>query len=723
MLFRLALILHLARPFYAAIALVVIMFGTSIAFSQALAQAMTYPITKKVDQTDVYFGTSVADPYRWLEDDNAADTKAWVTEQNKVTFAYLDRIPYRSRVLERIKQLVNYARYSAPFQKNGYIYFQKNDGLQNQAVLYVQKGFDGVPEVLLDPNTFSSDGTVRLTTFSLSRNGKHAAYGKTAIPGSDWRDIYVMDMATRKTLPDVIQWVKYAGVSWRGDGFYYSRFPQPEASKQLTTRDANQKVYYHKLGTPQSEDTLVYENPEHPTFYASVDATEDERFAFLQVQDPSKRGNTLAVRDDGKGEKAFRPIIAEFSDDSFDPVDNIGDKVLISTNRAAPNRKIMLYDPKRPDEKDWTTFLPEKNDRLEHITSAGGKVFVTYLKDVAAHTYVYDRAGKLENEIAFPGPGTASGFEGLKDDREIFYVFTSMNYPPSIFRYDIASRKASVFRIPEIPGFKEGAFESKQVFFSSKDGTRVPMFLVYKTGLKLDGKNPTILYGYGGFDITLNPTFSASRLAWLEQGGVFAMANLRGGGEYGEKWHEAGMRLRKQNVFDDCIAAAHYLIDQRYTSPQYLALQGGSNGGLLVGAVVNQRPELFKVAIPEFGVMDMLRFQKFSSGNGWVADYGSSDDEAQFHYLAAYSPLHNIKTDVNYPATLVMTSDHDDRVVPAHSFKYIATLQEKSGGQAPHLIRIDTNSGHGSSNLSKGLEEAADIYSFIWTSMDVVPGY
>jgi prolyl oligopeptidase len=713
------LILHLARPFRSAIALGIIMFTDATAFSQA----MTYPITKKLDQTDVYFGTSVADPYRWLEDDNAADTKAWVTEQNKVTFGYLDKIPYRAQVLARIKQLVNYARYSAPSQRNGNIYFLKNDGLQNQSVLYTQKGFDGVPEVLLDPNTFSSDGTVRLTSFSLSKNGKYSAYGKTAIPGSDWRDLYVMDMATRKTLPDVIHWVKYSGVSWRGNGFYYSRFPQPEASKQLTTRDANQKVYYHKLGTAQSEDTLVYENPAHPTFYAGVATTEDERFAFLQVQDPSKRGNTLAVRDDNKGEKTFRPVISEFSDDRFDVVDNIGDRILISTNRAAPNRKVMLYDPRKPDEKDWTTFLPEKSDRLEYVSTAGGKIFVTYLKDVAAHTYVYDRTGKLENEIALPGPGTASGYEGRKGDHEVFYVFTSMNYPPTIFRYDIASRKTSVFRIPEIPGFKEGAFESKQVFFSSKDGTHVPMFLVYKTGLKLDGRNPTILYGYGGFDITLNPTFSASRLAWLEQGGVFAMANLRGGGEYGEKWHEAGMQLKKQNVFDDCIAAAQYLIDQHYTSPQYLAVQGGSNGGLLVGAVINQRPDLFKVAIPEFGVMDMLRFQKFSSGNGWVADYGSSDDETQFRYLAAYSPLHNISASVSYPATLVLTSDHDDRVVPAHSFKYIATLQEKSGGQAPHLIRIDTNSGHGSSNLSKGLEEAADIYSFVWTSMGVTPKY
>ncbi len=712
-----------AWPLGGAIALYIITFCNAAALSQNLPQTMTYPTTKKVDQTDVYFGTSVADPYRWLEDDNAADTKAWVTEQNKVTFAYLDRIPYRPQVLTRIRQLVDYARYSAPFQKNGYIYFLKNDGLQNQSVLYVQKGLEGTPEVLLDPNTFSPDGTVRLTSFTLSRNGKYAAYGKTAIPGSDWLDVYVMDMATRKNLPDVIHWVKYLGVSWRGDGFYYSRFPQPDPATQLTAPDANHKVYYHKLGTPQSEDALVYEIPEHPTYYVEVETTEDERFVFLEVQDPSKRGNTLAVRDDSKGEKAFRPIIAEFSDDSFDPVDNIGDKILISTNRGAPNRKVMLYDPKKPDEKDWTTFLPEKSDRLQTISHAGGKLFATYLKDVAAHTYVYDRAGKLENEIRFPGPGTATGFDGRKEDREVFYIFTSMNYPPTIFRYDIASHKESVFRIPEIPGFKEGAFESKQVFFTSKDGTRVPMFLVYKTGLKLDGRNPTILYGYGGFDITLNPTFSASRLAWLEQGGVFAMANLRGGGEYGEKWHEGGMRLKKQNVFDDCIAAAQYLIDQHYTSQQYLALQGGSNGGLLVGAVINQRPDLFKVAIPEFGVMDMLRFQKFSSGNGWVADYGSSDDEAQFRYLLAYSPIHNIKPTVSYPATLVMTSDHDDRVVPAHSFKYIATLQQSGGGTAPHLIRIDTNSGHGSSNLSKGLEEAADIYSFIWANMDVTPKY
>ena len=687
------------------------------------AQQISYPETKKIDQVDTYFGTQVADPYRWLEDDNAADTKAWVAAQNKVTFAYLDKIPYRGKVLERLKNLANYAKYSAPFKKNDDVFFYKNDGLQNQSVLYTQKGYDGKPEVLLDPNTFSPDGTIRLTSFVLSKDGKYASYGQTAIPGSDWHELHVMDMKTHKTLPDVIKWVRYADATWSGDGFYYSRYPEPEKGKELTAKNENQKVYFHKIGTEQSADTLVYEDTAHPSYYVGVGTTEDERFAILSVQDPDKRGNSLFVRDDSKGDKAFTAIIKENSEDSFGVVDNIGEKLLISTNRNAPNQKVMLYDPAHPAESDWTTVLPEKPELLENISATGGKLFASYLKDVSGHVYVYDRTGKLENEIAMPGPGTVSGFGGEKDDKDTFYVFTTMNYPPTIFRYDIASRSSKLYRAPEIPGFKADQYESKQVFFHSKDGTRVPMFLVYKKGLKHTGKNPTILYGYGGFNISMSPYFSATRIAWLEQGGIFAIANLRGGGEYGEKWHEAGMKLNKQNVFDDCIAAAEYLIKEKYTSPKFLALQGGSNGGLLVGAVINQRPDLFKVALPEVGVMDMLRFQKFSAGIGWVADYGSSDDDKQFHYLLGYSPLHTIKSGVKYPAIMTFTSDHDDRVVPAHSFKYISTMQEKNPHGEPALIRIETNSGHGASNLSKNLEETADVFSFTWKNMGVTPKY
>lgn len=704
--------------------LATMIFSLSIALSNA-AQAQTpkYPITPKGDQVDTYFGARVADPYRWLEDDNSPETKAWVEAENRVTFDYLERIPYRAAVLNRLKALVNYPRYSAPFKKKEDVFFFENSGLQNQSVLKIQKGFDGTPETLLDPNTFSEDGTIRLGGFYLSKDGRYAVYSKTAIPGSDWEDFYVMDMTTRTTLPEVLHWIKFSGAAWRGDGFYYSRYPEPAKGTELTVRAEHQQVYYHRVGTPQSEDRLVYEDKAHPEHSLYVSTTEDERFALLTVNEPGKLGNALFFRDESKGEAAFTPIVKGITDDVYYVVDNEGDKFLISTNRGAPNQKVILYDPKHPDEKDWKTILPEKREPIDGLSAAGGKLFVTYLKDVISRAYVYNRAGKLENEIPLPGPGTAYGFDGEKDDTQVFYEYTGYNYPPTVYRYDIPTRTSTLFRSPRIPGFTPGDYVTKQVFFPSKDGTRIPMFLVYKRGLKRTGKNPTLLTGYGGFNITLNPGFDPARIAWLEQGGIFAQVNLRGGGEYGEKWHQAGMRLNKQNVFDDCIAAAEYLIREKYTSPSYLALQGGSNGGLLVGAVINQRPDLFKVAIPQVGVMDMLRFQKFSAGVFWVSDYGSSDDETQFKYLLSYSPLQNIKAGVKYPATLVTTSDHDDRVVPAHSFKYTATLQEKAAHTSPILIRIETNSGHGSSNLTKALEETADVYSFIWKNMGITPRY
>jgi prolyl oligopeptidase len=685
--------------------------------------AVTYPKTAKVEQVDDYFGTKVADPYRWLEDDNSAQTKAWVEAENKATFGYLDRIPFRAAVRERIRALANYPKYSAPFQKNGYVFFYKNDGLQNQSALYVQKGLDGTPELLLDPNTFSADGTVRLSSFKLSRDGRYAAYERTAIPGSDWQDIYVMDMATRRTLPEVLHWVKFSQTAWRGDGFYYSRYPVPAKGSELTVRTEHQKVYFHRVGSEQASDVLVHEDPAHPARFNGVDTSEDERFAILTSHEPGKRGNNLWWRDESNGDKAFRPIVAEIGEDRYDVIDNVADQLLVLTNRGASNWKLMRADPAQPQFARWSTVLAEQADPLERVTSAGGRLFARYLKDVTARVEVHGLDGALQSRFELPGPGNVSGLAGERTDRDVFYVFTSMNQPPTIFRYELAERRSTLFRTAEIPGFDAGRYESRQLFFKSRDGTRVPMFVVHKKGIKLDGRNPTILYGYGGFNITLNPYFSATRVAWLEQGGVFAMANLRGGGEYGESWHEAGMRLKKQNVFDDCIAAAQFLIAEGYTSPDRLALQGGSNGGLLVGAVVNQRPELFKVALPQVGVMDMLRFQKFSVGAAWISDYGSSDDEAQFKYLLGYSPLHNIKAGVKYPATLASTSDHDDRVVPAHSFKYIATLQEKAGGGAPKLIRVETNSGHGSSNLTKQLDEAADTYSFVWASMGLAPAY
>jgi prolyl oligopeptidase len=695
------------------------------------AEPLVYPDTKQVDHVDTYFGTAVPDPYRWLEDDNAADTKAWVAEENKLTFSVLDKIAFRPAVLARLKTLVNYPKYSAPTQRHGLVFFYKNDGLQNQSVLYVQKGLNGTPEVLLDPNTFSSDGTVRLTLFELSRDGRYAVYGKTAIPGSDWQNLYVLDMRTRKTLPDVLQWAKFSEAAWRGNGFYYSRYPQPPKGEELTVRAVGQKVYYHRVGTPQDDDALVYEDAAHPGFFLSLGATEDEKLAVLTVSDPSKRGNTLFVRKEPSGPAAkglvaapFTPIVDTMSDDEYSVIDHVGDQLIVQTTHDAPNSQVVQIDIRQPAPAHWKTVLAERPEPLKGVSAVGGQLIASYLQDVTTRVHAFDYHGKPLRDIALPGPGTAGGFGGLRQDKDTFYTYTSMNQPPSIYRYDLASGKSTLFRQPTIPGFDAADFDSKQVFYKSKDGTRIPMFLVYKKGLKLDGNNPTILYGYGGFNITLEPRFSAARIAWLEQGGVFAMANLRGGGEYGQKWHEAGMQLHKQNVFDDCIAAAEYLIAEKYTSPARLALQGGSNGGLLVGAVINQRPDLFKVALPAVGVMDMLRFQKFSAGVAWVSDYGSSDNEQQFHYLLGYSPLHNIRAGATYPATLVTTSDHDDRVVPAHSFKYIATLQAKAGPDSgPLLIRIETNSGHGASNLSKALEETADEYAFTWSNMGVVPKY
>lgn len=700
------------------------LYALIAASSGASAQEIRYPQTQKGQQADTYFGTTVADPYRWLEDDRSAETAQWVVEENRVTNDYLARIPYRSQIKARLEKRINYARYSAPHKHGKYVFFNKNSGLQNQSVLYVQTGLEGKPKVMIDPNTLSADGTTRLTSFELSRTAKYAAYG-LSLAGSDWQELHVMEVATKKTLPDTLKWIKFSGASWQGDGFYYSRFPEPVKGAELTAANENQKVYYHKIGTTQDQDVLVYEDREHPKRFLGMAATEDERFLILYVSDPTtgKKGNALYYRDLTVNDKTFKPIIDTIGDDSYGAVDNIGAKLLIQTNHNAPNAKICLFDPKRPAERDWKEVIAEKPEPLQGAGTAGGKLFLTYLKDVTTRAYVYSLNGKLENEVVLPALGTAGGFGGRKEDRYVFYTFNSFVFPPTIYRYDIADRKTTLFRAPEIPEFKPDDYQTEQVFYPSKDGTKIPMFLVYKKGLKRDGTNPTLLYGYGGFNITLNPGFSPFDLALLEQGFVFASANLRGGGEYGEKWHEAGMKLNKQNVFDDFIAAAEYLIANKYTSSEHLAIQGGSNGGLLVGAVMNQRPELYKVAIPEVGVMDMLRFQKFTAGSNWISDYGSSDDETQFKYLYRYSPLHNIREGVKYPATLITTADHDDRVVPAHSFKYAATLQANTGGDSPILIRIDTNAGHGGSNLSKALDETADIDAFIFYNLGVTPTY
>src|SRR5215212_2765159 len=685
------------------------------------AKKITYPETKKVEVVEDYFGTKVPDPYRWLENETSPETKAWVEEQNRVTFGYLDKIPYREKLKARLTELYNYPRISAPFRRGETYFFTKNDGLQNQSVYYIQKGVNGTPEVFLDPNKFSPDGTSVLSAFSLSKDGKYLAYGISQ-GGSDWVTLNLKEVDSRTKLADEINWMKASGVAWQGDGFYYSRYPEPEKGHELSSKNEFQTVYFHKIGTPQSADVLVYEDKEHPQRFQNVDTTEDERFAILTVSErgKGKKGNALFYKDLSKGEEKFSPLIAEIGDDSFGVIDNVGDKFLIRTNKNAPNGRVVLVDPKNPDEKNWRDVLPERPEPLQSVGTAGGKLFASWRKDVATSAYVFSLMGQLENEIALPGIGSAGGFGGLSDDKYVFYSFTSFNFPPTIYKYDIASKKSTVFRTVDIPGFKPDDYETKQVFYNSKDGTRVPIFLVYKKGIKLDGNNPTLLYGYGGFNVVTSPTFSSLRLALLEQGMVYASANMRGGGEYGEKWHEAGTKLKKQNVFDDFIAAAEWLIANKYTSSSKLAIQGGSNGGLLVGAVSNQRPELFRAVVEQAGVMDMLRFQKFTIGSNWISDYGSSEaNEAEFKAIYAYSPIHNVKPGAKYPATLITTADHDDRVVPAHNYKYAAVLQAAQGGPNPILIRIDTKSAHGASNTTKAIEQTRDIYAFVFESLGV----
>jgi len=683
---------------------------------------IAYPVSKKVDVVDDYFGTKVPDPYRWLEDETSADTKAWIEDQNKVTFAYLDRIPYREKLKTRLTQLFNYPRISAPFRRSGDTYFfTKNDGLQNQSVFYIQKGENGKAEEFLDPNKFSADGTNVLSAFSLSKDSKYLAYGISQ-GGSDWVTLSIMEVATRKKLADEIKWMKVSGVSWQGDGFYYSRYPEPEKGKELSSKNVFHKVYFHKVGTPQSEDVLIYEDKENPERFQNIGTTEDERFAILSISErgKGKKGNSLFYKDLSKNETKFSPIVAEIGDDTYGVIDNVGDKFLIRTNRNAPNGRVVLVDPKNPDEKNWKDILPEREEPMQGSSTAGGKLFASWRKDVATRAYVFSLDGKLENEIVLPGVGNAGGFGGLKDDKHVFYSFTSFNFPGTIYKYDIATKKSSLYRTVDIPGFKSEDYETKQVFYNSKDGTRVPMFLVYKKGLKLDGNNPTVLYGYGGFNIVTAPGFSSLRLALLEQGVVYASANMRGGGEYGEKWHEAGTKLKKQNVFDDFIAAAEWLIANKYTSSNKLAIQGGSNGGLLVGAVTNQRPELFRAVIESAGVMDMLRFHKFTIGANWISDYGSAEaNEAEFKALYAYSPIHNVKIGTKYPSVLITTADHDDRVVPAHNYKYAAAMQTAQAGSNPILIRIDTKSAHGASNTTKAIEQTRDIYAFLFENLGV----
>lgn len=700
-------------------------FLAAVALGAGCQQApkIEYPATRVVDQVDDYHGTSVADPYRWLEDDTAAEVGAWVAAQNAVTNGYLEAIPGRDALKARLQALYNYPKYGSPFRRGELYFFSKNDGLQNQSVIYVQKGLDGEPEVLLDPNTFSADGTTTLSAFSVSRDGKYAVYGQS-VGGSDWSEYRVLDIATKQPLSDVVRWVKVSGAAWAGDGFFYSRYPEPAAGQELTSKNENHQVFYHKLGTAQEADELVFEDAAHPQRFHIVGTTEDERYAVLEVSDRGSglKGNAVFYRDLSKGDKTFKPLVPDITDDTYTVVENVGGAFLVQTDHGAPNGRVVRIDPARLDEASWTVVLPERPEPLQGAGTAGGKLFATYLKDVATAAYVFELDGTGEYEIQLPGLGAAGGFGGLRDDASVFYTYTSFNYPPTIFKYDIATRESTEFRRAEVPGFNADDYEVKQVFVPSKDGTKVPMFLTYRKGLELNGQNPTLLYAYGGFAITLGPSFSALRVALLEKGFVYAQANLRGGGEYGETWHEAGMKLNKQNVFDDFIACAEWLKANGYTSTEKLALQGGSNGGLLVGAVTNQRPDLAKAVVAQAGVMDMLRFHKWTIGWNWIADYGSSDDPEEFKALYAYSPVHNVKPGTSYPAVLITTADHDDRVVPAHSFKYAAAMQAAQAGSAPILIRIETQSAHGASSTEKQLEITADVDAFLFHVLGVPLG-
>ena len=684
---------------------------------------LQYPVSHKGNQVDNYHGTQVADPYRWLEDDNSTQTKDWVKAQNEVTFNYLAKINYREGFKKRIEALSNYAKFSSPQRKGDWFYFYKNDGLQNQSVLYKQKGLSGQPVLVLDPNKLSPDGTTRLIGFVLNKSGNYAAWGISK-GGSDWQEYYVRDMTTGKDLADTLQWVKVSGIAWQGNGFYYSRYPATEKGKELSSKNENHQVWFHTVGTAQSADKLIYEDAKNPQRFHQVGTSDDERFSFLSISDRGKGldGNALWFTDQLNNSKKFEPIIALPSNFNYHVVDNIGETLLIETNDGAQSGQLISVSSKHPEKNNWKTILAEKAEPLTSVSSVGGKLFANYLKDVTTRIYAYDYTGKLLSEVKLPALGNAGGFGGEKSDPFCFYTFSTFNFPPTIFKYDIGTGKSTVFQEPTL-AFNPSDYIVEQVFFSSNDKTKVPMFVVYKKGLKKDGTHPTILYGYGGFNISSTPSFSAALIPWLEQGGIYAIANIRGGAEYGEKWHQAGMKLQKQNVFDDFIAAGEFLIDNQFTSKNYLAIRGGSNGGLLVGAVMNQRPDLIKVCIAQVGVMDMLRFQKFTIGWNWIADYGSSDNKEEFEAQYKYSPLHNIKLGVNYPATLITTADHDDRVVPAHSFKYAATLQEKNASNNPMLIRIDTNSGHGASNTAKNIETTADIYSFILFNMGFTPKF
>ncbi|MBO7432773.1 MAG: S9 family peptidase [Salinivirgaceae bacterium] len=680
---------------------------------------ITYPMTKKVDTVDVYFGQQVADPYRWLEDDNSDETAQWVAEQNKLTFGYLEKIPFREQVKKRLEQIYNYQKITRPRKWNGHYFWYKKDGLQNQSVMYYSDTLGGKEIELLDPNTLSDDGTVALSTVSVSHDGRYLGYG-IARAGSDWNELYVKEIATGKTLDDHIQWVKFSGIAWYKDGFFYTRFPEPTGGDALTGENVNSKIYYHKIGDSQANDKLIYEDPQHPEWMFSVGVSDDETIMLISVAE-STSGNALYVKD-LKNNGSIKRIVENF-DNNYSVVDNCEGKMLVLTDFGAPKYRLMAIDPAKTDSKNWTVVIPEKENVLASVSVKAGKLIAEYVKDAQSHFEVYSLKGEYLHDVELPQIGTAYGFDDDKDDNITFYTMETFTSPSTIYKYDVNTNKSELYLQTDID-FDGSGYVTKQVFYTSKDGSQIPMFIVHKEGIKLDGSHKVWMYGYGGFNITLTPGFGILQSVWLEQGGIYCQMNLRGGGEYGEEWHRAGTLMNKQNVFDDCIAAAEYMIAEGYTKAGNIVLQGGSNGGLLVGAVVNQRPDLYGVSLPAVGVMDMLRYHKFTIGRHWATDYGTSEDSSEmFQYLLGYSPLHTI-ADKAYPATLVTTGDHDDRVVPAHSFKFAATLQEHQQGAAPVLIRIETNAGHGAGKpTSKIIEERADQLSFAFYNLKMTPKY
>ncbi|MEQ9405363.1 MAG: prolyl oligopeptidase family serine peptidase [Cyclobacteriaceae bacterium] len=678
---------------------------------------LTYPETKKVDTVDVYFNTEVPDPYRWLEDDRSEETADWVASQNKVTFAYLENISYRDKLKERLKELLDYERVNAPTRNGDYDYYYKNDGLQNQSVFYRRKE-GGSEEVFLDPNKFSDDGTISLTTTSFTDDGSLCGY-MISIGGSDWRKAMVMNTETMEIVEDTLDNIKFSGLSWKGnEGFYYSSYDKPKEGSELSAKTQYHKLYYHKLGTSQSSDQLVFGGEKQPYRYIFGYVTEDNRYLIISAAS-STSGNVLFIQDLKNGGSII-PVDENMETDEF-VLHTEGDRILIQTNDNAPNQRVVETTITNPTTTTWKDLIPETENVLGASTG-GGFIFANYLVDAKTEIKQFDLSGELVRNVELPAIGSVFGFGSRMTEDFIYYTFTSFTYPSSTYKFDIPSGRSELYIQPDID-FNPDEYETKQIFYTSKDGTEVPMFIVHKKGIELDGKNPTYLYAYGGFNISLKPSFSTQRIVWLENGGIYAQPNIRGGGEYGEKWHKAGTKMQKQNVFDDFIAAGEWLIENKYTSSDYLAIAGGSNGGLLVGATMTQRPDLAKVAFPAVGVMDMLRYHKFTAGAGWASDYGTSEDsDEMFQYLREYSPVHALKPGVAYPATMVTTADHDDRVVPAHSFKFAATLQEHHTGDNPVLIRIETDAGHGAGTpISKQIEQAADRYSFAWYNMGVIP--